>query len=305
MNKMLTIILSLCCGVVTHAQNVGIGHPFPYAPLTIRHNAAYIFPNPGAGAVGGLNFNTTTDGQSTGITFSRFDGSDAQAGIYVEQNTSFGTKMYFATTDAYATGPQTKLTILHNGNIGVGIINPNYKLDVAGRMRIQAGADLSNAAGIWFNNMAQQETGFIGMKTATQIGLYGNNGAEWGLFMNTTDGSVIIGNGVTAASGFKLSIGGKAICEELKVQLKTNWPDFVFNENYELLHLTQVENFIRQNKHLPGMPSAAEIEKNNGFEIGDTQKKLLQKIEELQLYILQLNKRIGQLEKNNPSTLLP
>jgi hypothetical protein len=110
---------------ITGAGKVGIQNSAPYSPLTINHNANYSFPTPGVNATGAINIKTTADGQATGVTFSHYNGNDAQAGIYVEQSTSFGTKMHFATTNSYATGPQSRLSISPTGSIGIGNVNPN------------------------------------------------------------------------------------------------------------------------------------------------------------------------------------
>ena len=69
------------------------------------------------------------------------------------------------------------------------------------------------------------------------------------------------------------------------------FPDYVFNENYVLKPLSEVENFISLNKHLPDIPSANDIKKN-GLNIGEIQTKLLQKIEELTLYVIEQERRI-------------
>ncbi len=93
---------------------------------------------------------------------------------------------------------------------------------------------------------------------------------------------------------YKLSVLGNIRATEVVVE--TGWADYVFNNKYKLKPLNEVEEFIKQNNHLPGIPSAAEVEKN-GLHLGDTQKKMMEKIEELTLYIIQLNKRIKELEK--------
>lgn len=71
---------------------------------------------------------------------------------------------------------------------------------------------------------------------------------------------------------------------------------YVFSDNYELLPLDQVSEFIKQNGHLPGVPSAKSIE-DNGLNVADAHAIMMQKIEEMQLYILQLNDRIKELEE--------
>lgn len=122
-------------------------------------------------------------------------------------------------------------------------------------------------------------------------------GANGGNIRIDAVGQVAIGNVVPAASAFKLSVTGKIICEEVKVKLSAAWPDYVFDEKHQLLPIDKLSDFIRVNKHLPNIPAASEIEKN-GIELGDMQKKIMEKTEELTLYIIQLEKRIKQLESS-------
>jgi trimeric autotransporter adhesin len=78
--------------------------------------------------------------------------------------------------------------------------------------------------------------------------------------------------------------------------VEINWADYVFNKSYKLIPLNELEKFIALNKHLPNIPAAADVEKN-GLDVGAVQAKQMEKIEELTLYILELNKRITELEK--------
>jgi hypothetical protein len=80
------------------------------------------------------------------------------------------------------------------------------------------------------------------------------------------------------------------------VALSANWADYVFNEDYQLLPLEELQNFISKNKHLPGIPTAKEV-KEEGIELGEMNKKLLEKVEELTLYILDLQKQVDELKK--------
>ncbi len=107
--------------------------------------------------------------------------------------------------------------------------------------------------------------------------------------------TVIVGI-LNGASGYLMSVNGKVICEELRVLNSNNWPDYVFDSSYELLSLDEVEKHINANKHLPGIPSASEIEKN-GMALGEMQKKLMEKVEELTLYVIQLNYQNYMLKK--------
>jgi hypothetical protein len=109
-----------------------------------------------------------------------------------------------------------------------------------------------------------------------------------------SDGRVAIGTSYPA-TGYKLSVAGKVICEEVNVKYQAYWPDYVFNKDYKLSPLSDVENYIVKNNHLPNMPDAAEIQKN-GIPIGEMQKKMMEKIEELTLYIIAQDKKINALE---------
>ena len=92
-------------------------------------------------------------------------------------------------------------------------------------------------------------------------------------------------------------IDGLLCAKEVRVQRTGNqcWPDFVFAKDYKLLPLAEVEQFIAENQHLPNVPSAAEVEAN-GIDLGEMNAILLQKVEELTLYIIQMEKRLSELE---------
>ena len=111
---------------------------------------------------------------------------------------------------------------------------------------------------------------------------------------------ITVGAGATipAGSSYKMAIAGGIITE--KVRVATNgtafWADFVFDKNYKLRSLVEVENFIKANKHLPEIPSTSEVRKN-GIDLAETQALLLLKVEELTLYVIQQNKKIEKLER--------
>ncbi|MGB4205312.1 MAG: hypothetical protein WBJ84_06790 [Bacteroidales bacterium] len=93
-----------------------------------------------------------------------------------------------------------------------------------------------------------------------------------------------------------LGVNGKILATEVEVKLFGNWPDFVFLKDYNLMPLNEVEQFINENGHLPNVPSEVQV-KENGINLGQMNAVLLQKIEELTLHIIDLNKRISELEK--------
>jgi Leucine-rich repeat (LRR) protein len=111
------------------------------------------------------------------------------------------------------------------------------------------------------------------------------------------DGNGGVGIGTRKTQGFALSVNGKIRASDIiKVYPHNQWADFVFDRNYKLRPLNEVELFIKRNGHLPEIPSAAQVEKE-GVDLGAMDAKLLQKIEELTLYIIKQDKEIQELKK--------
>ena len=108
-----------------------------------------------------------------------------------------------------------------------------------------------------------------------------------------SDGNIGIG---TISPSYKLDVAGTLRAREIIVN--TTGADFVFADDYQLRPLSEVETFIKVNKHLPEIKSAQEMQEN-GVSVSELQTQLLQKIEELTLYILQQEKRIRELEQVN------
>lgn len=97
-------------------------------------------------------------------------------------------------------------------------------------------------------------------------------------------------------SGYTFAVNGKTITEEVKVQLKDTWPDYVFKIDYDLPNLSEVEIYIQDNGHLKDIPSAREVEEN-GILLGEMDAKLLQKIEELTLYTIQQDNKLQKQDE--------
>lgn len=112
------------------------------------------------------------------------------------------------------------------------------------------------------------------------------------LFVVTNKGWVGIG-GVSYPQN-ALDVNGTIRAKEVKVE--TGWADFVFAPDYQLPTLGEVETHIKEHKHLPGIPTEAEVKKD-GANLGEMNVKLLQKVEELTLYMIQQNKEIESLKK--------
>lgn len=185
-----------------------------------------------------------------------------------------------------------------SGNLGIGTSNPDVKLHIYG------GTDASPSSGgflvtggITAANIAIDDNEIMARNNGLTSTLYLNNSGG-DLVMCTSSGNVMIGT-ATPAAGYILSVDGKIMSEELKVQLSGDWPDYVFHDNYNLPSLQSLESSIKLNKHLPGMPSAADVKKD-GIIVGQMQTKMMEKIEELTLYIISLQKQIDELKKAQP-----
>lgn len=200
---------------------------------------------------------------------------------------------------AFGYGSSTAFTermrIKGNGNVGIGV-DPSFPLDAIGRIRLRDGGSF-NSGGIWLDGPTNTLRSFIGTNTDNTMGFYGT-GTGWNFLMDVNDGAIMIGNSTPKATGYLVNVGGKIIAEEVRVQLKNAWPDYVFEKNYAKLSINELEKYVAQHKHLPNIPSAKDIEKD-GQQLGEIQRKMLEKIEELSLYIIELNKKIKVLEEKN------
>jgi hypothetical protein len=131
-----------------------------------------------------------------------------------------------------------------------------------------------------------------------RIGVYGyafggtTNWASYFVGSNYMSGDLRIGT-TTAATGYSLSVNGNIACEEVLVQDMTAWPDYVFKPGYNLMSLDNLEQNIRENGHLPGLPSANEIE-TQGLHLGNMQKQVVEKVEELTLYTIEQGKLLRE-----------
>lgn len=121
---------------------------------------------------------------------------------------------------------------------------------------------------------------------------------DWN-FAITGDGKTVIGvepATVNLSDDFKLFVKDGILTEKVQVMLSSSWPDYVFEPGYNLPSLNEVEQYVKNNKHLPNVPSAAEVSEK-GIELGDMNAKLLRKIEELTLYMIDLKKQNNELQQ--------
>ncbi|MEI7897410.1 MAG: hypothetical protein WCJ26_10280 [bacterium] len=140
-----------------------------------------------------------------------------------------------------------------------------------------------------------------GSGAATNYGVYGYAAGATSNWAGYFSGDAYVSSDLriattTQATGYSLSVNGKIACEEVLVQNMLLWPDYVFGEKYHLMDLGTVEQILEKEHHLPGFPSAKEIEEN-GLHLGEMQKSLTEKVEELTLYIIEQDKKIKAMDE--------
>ncbi|MFK7932402.1 MAG: hypothetical protein AB8G22_02765 [Saprospiraceae bacterium] len=233
------------------------------------------------------------DGTTTYGTY-KYINSGAGIGMYLENKQA--TPLFFQTNDS------DRMQISENGNVGIGTARdePVSKLEVRGDLTLQ-----QNSPGVFFNNFAGELIGEV-RSDGTDLELESENGVIRLQTVNNTrmiideTGNIGIGT-IDLANGYILSIDGKAIAEEVWVELQASWPDFVFAEDYELTPLPLLATEIKTLGHLPNIPSAAEVTEN-GFSLGDMNRNLLQKVEELTLYAIEADTKNRQLSEELKAT---
>jgi hypothetical protein len=198
---------------------------------------------------------------------------------------------------SFGTNNTARMTLASSGYIGIGTITPTAPLDVF-------------ANSLWDGTVRANGSSY------SSFGLYQSNSLRWAfynhpgvsnslLFANaqgqdkmalTQDGN--LGIGTLTPGSFKLAVNGKIWGTEVQVALNNPGPDYVFNSDYNLLSLEEIKTYIDKNKHLPEVPSAKEMEAN-GIQLGEMNMLLLKKVEELTLHMIEHNKAMNKLIKDN------
>lgn len=323
--------------------NVGIGTKTPTEKLTVSGdhvNSLVLLHSSGDGANQPANlalwasepFHTYT-GVGIGNNIKNYNGSQSFTLINPSAGGSYvrllDNQMNFNLV-SNSGSKQEVVTIIGNGNVGIGTNNPKEKLDVQGNIlagRTHATEGI-NAFAIRYEDGSLNNWGSLRSSAASYMS-FGvkadpNNGNSWlssngnlnfykTAFMINNDGmaflatpqsqqtaidSPVIMNEIMKISpNGNASLQGKLEAKELKVTL-TPTADFVFEEDYRLPKLEDIEKHIKEKKHLPEIASAKEMEKE-GVNVGEFQIKLLQKIEELTLHLIDLNKDVKSLKEEN------
>jgi len=207
----------------------------------------------------------------------------------------------------------------NNGDVGIGTTNPTNELTIKTTSGVEIMGTPDDALNIWSgagqgltlgahdNNLSIAPSGQITIKTSSIAEIVGTSDDNFNIFSgsgtmltlgsNANDIAIDVNHNVgigTLSPTYKLCVVGTIRAYEVIVN--TGWSDFVFDKDYKLMPLAELEKYINKNKHLPDVPSAKEVEEN-GVKLGDINSKLLQQIEELTLRIIDQNKKIELLNE--------
>ncbi|MCF2875044.1 MULTISPECIES: hypothetical protein [unclassified Tenacibaculum] len=210
--------------------------------------------------------------------------------------------------------PLERMRVDYNGNVGIGTTTPSAKLDINGG-HLYVGDEVFENPTSWgqtiniddnVHSRILIEERNTGVKTSlwahtggnARVGTVSNH--DFGIMTNNSAKVMIksngnVGIGTTTTGIHKLAVEGSIGAREIKVQA-TGWYDFVFEKDYNLPTIEEVENHIKEKGHLKDIPSEKEV-LENGIHLGEMNGKLLQKIEELTLYTIQQEKKIKEQEK--------
>ncbi len=190
---------------------------------------------------------------------------------------------------------KTIMSLTQGGNVGIGTTTPDQALVVNGKIGFDYGDNKSHN-GFRRNGI---KTEYYNVITGTNSNvIHEFTGTNRTIMSLTQGGNVGIG---TTSPDAKLAVKGKIHTQEVKVDLNgAVAPDYVFLEDYNLKTIDEVENYIEKEGHLPNIPSAKDMEQN-GIELKTMNLKLLEKIEELTLYMIKQNKKTEILIKTTES----
>jgi hypothetical protein len=280
-------ILTLAFGVITLA--------------TVAQNTSY--NGSGSGGTNNTTYGFVAGNAITGDRNMFIGYASGRSGVSGAENTYLGAESGFTSTSGSANTFLGRAAGYQNTsgsrNTYLGVFAGANGATGSGNVFIgyYAGFNEGGSDKLYIDNSQTSTPLISGDFNTNQVGINVLPGAytlNVGGTLNTT-GAVTIGASGTS-TGYKLAVGGKAIAEEVVVKLQANWPDYVFEKDYKLPSFSELELFIKQNKHLPGMPTAVEV-KDQGIAVGEMNALLLKKVEELTLYILEQQKMIAAQEQ--------
>lgn len=324
-NTMAFSTLSLERMRISSTGNIGIGTTAPTNRLHVHATASasntianfsdsqnrHIFFVPKL-AVGGYTFASLAD--DAGIFWSDNSGWNNTAGFVIAPQNGDWAGIRLA-ADGSASLPGYRTTFGYsNGSVslgrasgsglgwGTGYLGFNAARNKTGTDFKFEGDGANNGGNLIWGDVG----GKIRFSTEPSTGALAKTRTEAQMLAQTkmsieADGKVIIGDPYTTIPGtYRLYVRDGILTEKVKIALHgtVNWADYVFAPDYKLKPLSEVEAFVKANQHLPEMPSAQSLV-DNGLDLGEMQAKQMEKIEELTLYIIEINKRLEKVEAEN------
>jgi hypothetical protein len=255
---------------IAHSGKIGIGTTTPTGKLHIVHDGSDVDPH--------LRIHTT--GIWSRINWSTNTNSNYWTAQSDLENAAAADNYWRLEYNA-----ATKFTVRGSGDVGIGTFNPTARLHVLGDENNGTTSSLRISSGAQHMLLDGNEI------DALESGLYLNNNTNLNVIVAQGGGNVGIG---TTSPNNKLDVLG--IIRANEVIVETGWADYVFDDSFKLKSLSEVESFIKENKHLPDVPSAKTVQER-GAHVAELMTKMMQKIEELTLYSIQQQKEIEALKK--------
>jgi len=208
----------------------------------------------------------------------------------------------------------TNINNTNTGNVGIGTTTPAYNLDISSAanttVQIRSTTVSTGYSNLIFKGSLNQwkisksPSGTGPNAPATLAfnydnGVYGGDQSVMSIYWGGSgSGGVVIGTNAstTILGNCALGVNGKIGARELVISNLTPFPDYVFAPGYKLRPLSEIEKFIKQYSRLPEMPSAEDV-KRDGLEVGKLTTILVQKVEELTLYIIELKKENEEINR--------
>lgn len=303
MKKLIFIYFTLLFPTILAAQDQTVNG-------TLFQNLNNQWLSPAKLQIGRLNNTLYTDRAVIGVT---------NGNLHLDSYSGFG--LYLNYYQEGSSAGNKGMMITPTGNVGIGTNVPTQKLDVRGSQYLNGTLFVSPTTSGYTEGIrvAPSTNNWV----TIALGAVGNSGSNenmWSIHRKDNNDFSISRNSADGANGMvitkagnvgfgtvnptaKLEVNGTIRSKEVKIEAM-GWSDFVFGEDYKLPSLSDVENHIKEYKHLPDLPSEKQV-MEEGVNVVEMQAKLLQKIEELTLYMIEQNKQIESLhEKNNKQAKL-
>lgn len=281
---------------ITPTGDVGIGTSSPNSRLTVTGNGTGLVSMGdllGSGDYAAISLNGSTAATDYNLTSSPID-----------QRLVLNRPDGYAMTFAIA-GTTTQMNLTSSGFLGIGVTYPTNYLEVKGNgtstIKIgdvypfccdYAGVTMNGSTSSFdYNMLSGPSDKNLYLNRPAGYAIRFSEGAGTANMLIASGGNVGIG---TTTPAYKLDVCGTVRAKEVRVA--TGWCDYVFDENYKLMPLDQLEKYLKAFKHLPDVAPASEVESDEGLKVGDMMASMIKKIEELTLYTIEQNKKIILLQ---------